>query len=120
MPWKDQSIVTIRKEFVIRASQEGVNMTALCRQYGISRKTGYKWRRRSATEDGVVTRHDDAGAFGRGAGAGDPHSTGSDATYRAGSRQARDDGSREVREDGVVTRDGGVAWRIVRRLTLGP
>jgi len=43
MPWKDQSLVTIRREFVTRASQEGVNMTALCRQYGISRKTGYKW-----------------------------------------------------------------------------
>lgn len=54
MPWKDQSIVTIRKEFVIRASQEGVSMTAVCRQYGISRKTGYKWRRRSATEDGAA------------------------------------------------------------------
>jgi transposase InsO family protein len=48
MPWKDQSLVTIRREFVTRATQEGVNMTVLCRQYGISRKTGYKWRHRGA------------------------------------------------------------------------
>ncbi len=54
MPWKDQTLVTIRKEFVTRASQDGVNMTALCRQYGISRKTGYKWRRIAATEEGAA------------------------------------------------------------------
>src|SRR5665648_800185 len=54
MPWKDQTLVTIRREFVTRASQDGVNMTALCRQYGISRKTGYKWRRAAATETGTT------------------------------------------------------------------
>ena len=51
MPWKDQSRVTIRREYVTRATQEGVNMTALCRQYGISRKTGYKWLGRGLDGD---------------------------------------------------------------------
>ncbi len=54
MPWTDQTIVTSRREFVTRATQEGANMTALCRQYGISRKTGYKWRRIAATEEGAA------------------------------------------------------------------
>jgi len=53
MPWKDQSIVTIRREFVIRATQEGANMTTLCRQYGISRKTGSKWLGRGPDGDGA-------------------------------------------------------------------
>lgn len=43
MPWKDQTLVTIRREFVTRARQEGATMTALCRQHGISRTTGYTW-----------------------------------------------------------------------------
>ncbi len=54
MPWKDQTLVTIRKEFVTRATQEGVNMTVLCRRYEISRKTGYKWRRAATTADATA------------------------------------------------------------------
>jgi transposase InsO family protein len=36
-----------RTEFVRFASREDANMSALCRQSGISRKTGYKWLRRA-------------------------------------------------------------------------
>lgn len=32
-----------RIEFVVRASQAGVNISALCREFRISRPTGYKW-----------------------------------------------------------------------------
>jgi transposase InsO family protein len=32
-----------RYEFAILAAHSGVNFTELCRRYGISRKTGYKW-----------------------------------------------------------------------------
>lgn len=32
-----------RLEFVLLARQEDANVSALCRRYGISRKTGYKW-----------------------------------------------------------------------------
>jgi transposase InsO family protein len=35
-----------RHEFVLLAGQEGVNFAALCRRFGVSRKTGYKWRER--------------------------------------------------------------------------
>jgi len=53
MPWQERTIVTVRKEFVTRATQEGANIAALCRQYGISRKTGYKWLQRVGTVAGT-------------------------------------------------------------------
>jgi transposase InsO family protein len=48
MPWQEQTVMSERQEFVAFASQEGANIAALCRQCGISRKTGYKWRHRAA------------------------------------------------------------------------
>ena len=36
----------LRVEFVALASQAGANVSELCRRYGISRKTGYKWLKR--------------------------------------------------------------------------
>ncbi|MDX2108793.1 MAG: helix-turn-helix domain-containing protein, partial [Verrucomicrobiota bacterium] len=33
-----------RYQFALEAIQPGVNMTELCRQYGISKPTGYKWK----------------------------------------------------------------------------
>lgn len=41
MPWKECSLVEERARFVLRLS-EGEEMSSLCREYGISRKTGYK------------------------------------------------------------------------------
>lgn len=38
-----------RREFVLLARQEDANHSALCRRYGISRKTGYKWVARYET-----------------------------------------------------------------------
>lgn len=35
--------MSLRKDFVRDASVEGANIAAVCRAYGISRKTGYKW-----------------------------------------------------------------------------
>jgi putative transposase len=43
MPWKDLSVVSIREEFVLKALEPRVSLAAVCREYGISRKTGYKW-----------------------------------------------------------------------------
>lgn len=43
MPWKEQPLLNQREEFVLRALEPGANMAALCREYGVSRKTGYKW-----------------------------------------------------------------------------
>lgn len=46
MPWKLVTIMSQRKEFVRLAMQEGANLSALCKGFGISRKTGYKWIKR--------------------------------------------------------------------------
>lgn len=43
MPWQEVSTMSLRKEFVMLASQESANISELCRRFGISRKTAYKW-----------------------------------------------------------------------------
>ena len=43
MPWKEVSAVSLREEFVMLARADGANMAALCRRFGVSRQTGYKW-----------------------------------------------------------------------------
>lgn len=53
MPWKETDVRTERLEFVVRARQPGAEVAAICRAFGISRKTGYKWLRR-AREEGLV------------------------------------------------------------------
>ena len=50
MPWKEQTTMSERTEFVEQAKVEGVNISALCREYKISRKTGYKWLKRAKAE----------------------------------------------------------------------
>jgi transposase InsO family protein len=45
MPWKKSGPMEQRTEFALRAMQT-LNFRALCQQYGISTKTGYKWRER--------------------------------------------------------------------------
>jgi transposase InsO family protein len=45
MPWKEIEPMNQRTEFVLRALKTG-NFRDLCREYGISTKTGYKWRER--------------------------------------------------------------------------
>ena len=53
MPWPERSIVSLRKEFVLRALGKESSFTELCRHYGVSLKTGYKWLKRFKAE-GVV------------------------------------------------------------------
>jgi transposase InsO family protein len=50
MPWKEVFVMSLRREFVQLANQEGANIRALCRRFGISPKTGYKWIARYAKE----------------------------------------------------------------------
>lgn len=45
MPWKVSHLVSERMKFVLRLEQ-GENMSTLCREFGISRKTGYKFLER--------------------------------------------------------------------------
>ena len=45
MPWKKSEPMDQRREFALKALGT-VNFRALCQEYGISAKTGYKWRER--------------------------------------------------------------------------
>ena len=58
MPWKEWSLMLLRREFVELAIQPGANVKQLCGRFGISRKTGYKWltRYREAKELGLRDR----------------------------------------------------------------
>ena len=46
MPWKESSRMSQRQEFVMLANTPDANVSRLCARFGISRKTGYKWRSR--------------------------------------------------------------------------
>jgi len=58
MPWKETCGVDERVLFVSARAQQEEGMAALCRAYGISRPTGYKWLRRYEAEgaSGLVER----------------------------------------------------------------
>lgn len=50
MPWRERSVVELRKEFVILSLAKGANRSELCRRFGISRDKGYKWLKRYTAE----------------------------------------------------------------------
>ncbi|MNT26984.1 hypothetical protein D3C72_1625900 [compost metagenome] len=50
MPWKEMDRLSLMKEFVELASQDGAKFAPLCRQFGISRRIGYKWLARYRAE----------------------------------------------------------------------
>jgi transposase InsO family protein len=50
MPWEPKSMNVLRTEFVMLAQGEEANVRELCRRFGISPKTGYKWLDRFALE----------------------------------------------------------------------
>lgn len=50
MPWDARDTMSLRTEFVLFASQDGANIRSLCRRFGISPATGYKWLQRWAQE----------------------------------------------------------------------
>ncbi len=50
MPWKVESLMSVKKEFVALAISEHSGVSELCRRFGISRKTAYKWINRYAAE----------------------------------------------------------------------
>ena len=50
MTWKTPNIMTLRKEFIHLARQEGANRRELCRRFEISPKTAYKWLQRFEQE----------------------------------------------------------------------
>ena len=55
MPWKRVDVMEERVRFVARALAPDRNMSELCRQFGISRPTGYQW----------VGRYQEGGSFAK-------------------------------------------------------
>ena len=49
MPWKEHRTLDLRKKFILAATAPGTNIAQLCREYEISRKSGYKWLERYRT-----------------------------------------------------------------------
>ena len=62
MPWKASTPVDLRKEFIMRLGG-GERLTDLCREYGIARKTGEKFKRRFRA-DGLAGLQDRSRAPG--------------------------------------------------------
>jgi len=52
MPWQQKDHMTIKIEFIEQALSKKFKLSELCREYGISRPTAYKWLARYQ-EDGV-------------------------------------------------------------------
>jgi len=46
MPWKETYVMDLRFEFVMRSLREERPFRELCKEFGISPKTGYKWKER--------------------------------------------------------------------------
>ena len=50
MPWREKSPMVLRQEFVLARLRGDRPMAALCEEFGVSRKTGYKWLKRYQAE----------------------------------------------------------------------
>jgi transposase InsO family protein len=46
MSWKATSVMEERIKFIVRALSEGVSISGLCAEFGVSRTTGYRWLNR--------------------------------------------------------------------------
>jgi transposase InsO family protein len=57
MPWRVSSTMSQRLEFVLLANQPQANRRELCRRFGISSRTAYKWLRRFES-DGALGLQD--------------------------------------------------------------
>jgi transposase InsO family protein len=96
MSWNPRHIMDLRVEFVELALQEGANRRELCRRFGISPKTAYKW----------LNRHAEQGAIAL-----------TDRSRRPARSPART--ARELEERVVALREAHPAWggrKISRRL----
>jgi len=50
MPFKGVDVMDVKKEFVLKALDDRIVFTELCREYGIGTKCGYKWKKRFLEE----------------------------------------------------------------------
>jgi len=58
MPWKSRSVMEERIRFVLQANASGTDMSHLCKEFGISRPTGYLWLNRYRTRGSVLGLED--------------------------------------------------------------
>lgn len=56
MPWEERTVEMSRKEFAEKAINKEESMSSLCRQYGITRKTGYKWLERFQSDQPLTNQ----------------------------------------------------------------
>ena len=56
MPWERKTVDDQRKSFVARAMLGEQSISELCRVYGISRPTGYKWIERYRQGETMLDR----------------------------------------------------------------
>ena len=55
MPWERRTVEDQRKEFA-QAAMQCTNFSKLCREFGIDRHTGYKWKERYAARQPLTDR----------------------------------------------------------------
>lgn len=55
MPWECKTVEKLREEFAL-ASLQCSNFSALCREFGIDRHTGYKWKARYEAQEALTDR----------------------------------------------------------------
>lgn len=58
MSWRVTKVEEQRKEFITKASLGEATITELCKEYQISRKTGYKWidRYKQYGDEGLIDK----------------------------------------------------------------
>lgn len=56
MPWEERTVERSRRRFVEEVRSEKASISELCRRYGITRATGYKWLRREEGGAGMQDR----------------------------------------------------------------
>ena len=57
MSWNaERSLEEVREEFLMRWAEDKVSVRALCREYGTSPKTAYKWKKRKSSGDSLRDR----------------------------------------------------------------
>ena len=56
MPWKEKTVEQSRTEFVVEVLAKEKSMSQICVEYGITRKTGYKWLQRAKDGESLQNR----------------------------------------------------------------